>query len=156
MTPDLPQSSSFSKAPIANAPSGEQPRDLPELRPAAAPDRTLHMIGNAHLDPVWLWPWQEGYQEARATFRSVLDRMDEFPDFVFTCDQVVLLAWVEESDPELFARIRVRVADGRWHMVGGWWVEPDCNLPSGESFVRQGCLVGRRHALIGSMRQTCL
>jgi alpha-mannosidase len=108
--------------------------------------RTVYMIGNAHLDPVWLWVWPEGYQEARATFRSALRRMEEYPDFVFTCDQVVLLAWVEESDPELFARIRERVAEGRWQNVGGWWVEPDCNLPAGESFVRQG-LYGQRYLL---------
>lgn len=132
-------------APVANAPSGAQPGDLtPVARPAATPDRTLHMVGNAHLDPVWLWPWQEGYAEARATFWSVIHRMDEYPDFVFTCDQVVLLSWVEESDPELFERIRERVADGRWQMVGGWWVEPDCNMPSGESFARQG-LYGQRY-----------
>ncbi len=146
MSPDLPQNSLSSKAPIANAPSGEQPADLPELRPLATPDRTLHMIGNAHLDPVWLWPWQEGYQEARATFWSAIHRMEEYPDFVFTCDQVVLLTWVEESDPELFARIKARIAEGRWQMVGGWWVEPDCNLPGAESFVRQG-LYGQRYLL---------
>jgi alpha-mannosidase len=104
------------------------------------------MIGNAHLDPVWLWPWQEGYQEARATFRSALDRMDEYPDFVFTCDQIVLLSWVEEQDPELFERIRQRVAEGRWVNAGGWWVEPDCNMPMGESFARQG-LYGQRYLL---------
>ncbi|MBX6354324.1 MAG: alpha-mannosidase [Micromonosporaceae bacterium] len=132
-------------APVSNAPSGDQPSDLDRAdRPAASPDRTIHMIGNAHLDPVWLWPWQEGYQEARATFWSAIHRMDEYPDFVFTCNQVVLLSWVEESDPELFARIRERVADGRWQMVGGWWVEPDCNMPCGESFVRQG-LYGQRY-----------
>ncbi|GAA0897548.1 alpha-mannosidase [Virgisporangium ochraceum] len=132
------------KAPLSNAPSGDQPKDRPETgRPAATPDRTLHMIGNAHLDPVWLWPWQEGYQEARATFWSAIHRMDEYPDFVFTCNQIVLLTWVEESDPELFERIRQRVAEGRWVFVGGWWVEPDCNLPSGESFVRQGLYAQR-------------
>jgi alpha-mannosidase len=132
-------------APVSNAPSGAQPPGLgPVDPPAAAPDRTLHMIGHAHLDPVWLWPWQEGYQEARATFWSAIHRMEEYPDFVFTCDQVVLLSWVEESDPALFARIRERVADGRWQLVGGWWVEPDCNMPSGESFVRQG-LYGQRY-----------
>ncbi|WP_220448203.1 alpha-mannosidase [Nonomuraea diastatica] len=134
-----------SAAPMANAPSGAQPDGLPRApRPAATPDRTLHMIGNAHLDPVWLWPWQEGYQEARATFWSAIHRMDEYPDFVFTCDQVVLLSWVEESDPELFARIKEKVDEGRWVMTGGWWVEPDCNMPSGESFVRQG-LYGQRY-----------
>lgn len=132
-------------APLSNAPSGDQPSDLDrEDRPGATPDRTLHMIGNAHLDPVWLWPWQEGYQEARATFWSAIHRMDEYADFVFTCNQVVLLSWVEESDPELFARIRERIAEGRWQMVGGWWVEPDCNMPCGESFARQG-LYGQRY-----------
>ncbi|GIG29554.1 alpha-mannosidase [Cellulomonas marina] len=129
---------------MANAPAGRQPADLGDApRPVATPDRTIHMIGNSHIDPVWLWPWQEGYQEARATFWSAIQRMDEYPDFVFTCDQVVLLAWVEESDPDLFARIRQRVAEGRWVNVGGWWVEPDCNMPMGESLVRQG-LVGQR------------
>jgi alpha-mannosidase len=112
-------------------------------RPAAAPRRVLHMIGNAHIDPVWLWQWPEGFQEARATFWSAIQRMAEYPDFVFTCDQVALLAWVEESDPVLFEQIRRRVAEGRWVNVGGWWVEPDCNLPTGESFVRQG-LYGQR------------
>ncbi|WP_433293720.1 alpha-mannosidase [Actinoplanes sp. CA-030573] len=132
-------------APMANAPNGDQPPGRPAgERPGATPDRTLHMVGNAHLDPVWLWPWQEGYQEARATFWSAIHRMDEYPDFVFTCNQVVLLSWVEESDPALFARIRERVAEGRWQLVGGWWVEPDCNLPAGESFVRQG-LYGQRY-----------
>jgi alpha-mannosidase len=132
------------EAPVANAPNGDQPAGPPGDRPGATPDRTLHMVGHAHLDPVWLWPWQEGYQEARATFWSAIHRMDEYPDFVFTSDQVVLLSWVEESDPVLFARIRERVAEGRWHLAGGWWVEPDCNLPGGESFVRQG-LYGQRY-----------
>ena len=132
------------EAPLANAPQGFEPADEPfAARPLAAPDRTVHMIGNAHLDVVWLWPWQEGYQEARATFASILDRMDEHPDFVFTCDQVLLLAWAEEQDPAMFARIRQRVAEGRWVNAGGWWVEPDCNLPAGESLVRQG-LYGQR------------
>jgi alpha-mannosidase len=132
-------------APLSNASSGPQPGWLPGgARPLATPDRTLYMIGNAHLDPVWLWPWQEGYAEARATFASAIERMEEYPDFVFTCDQMVLLSWVEESDPELFERIRARVAEGRWVNAGGWWVEPDCNMPMGESLVRQG-LYGQRY-----------
>jgi alpha-mannosidase len=105
--------------------------------------RLLHMIGNAHIDPVWLWRWPEGYQEVRATFRSVIERMREYPELRFTCDSVAQLAWVEESDPELFEEIRRRVAEGRWEIAGGWWVEPDCNLPCGESFVRQA-LYGQR------------
>lgn len=108
------------------------------------PVRVLHMIGNAHIDPVWLWQWPEGFQEARATFWSAIHRMEEYDDFVFTCDQVALLEFVEECDPALFAKIRERVADGRWVNAGGWWVEPDCNVPTGESFVRQG-LYGQRY-----------
>ncbi|HET7474374.1 MAG TPA: glycoside hydrolase family 38 C-terminal domain-containing protein [Candidatus Limnocylindrales bacterium] len=106
----------------------------------------LHLIGNSHIDPVWLWQWPEGYQEIRATFRSALDRMQEYPEFIFTCDSVAYYEWVAEIDPEMFEEIRVRVAEGRWEIVGGWWVEPDCNLPGGESFVRQA-LLGQRFFL---------
>lgn len=135
------------KAPVANAPAGPGASAMPATeRPTATADRRLYMIGNAHLDPVWLWPWQEGYQEARATFGSAIDRMEEYPDFVFTCDQIVLLSWVEETDPDLFAKITERVAEGRWVNTGGWWVEPDNNMPMGESFVRQG-LYGQRYLL---------
>ncbi len=109
----------------------------------ARPRPLLHMIGNAHIDPVWLWQWPEGYQEVRATFRSVIERMEEYPELCFTCDSVAHYAWVEESDPALFEAIRERVAEGRWEVVGGWWVEPDCNLPCGESFARQA-LYGQR------------
>ncbi|MGR6318294.1 glycoside hydrolase family 38 C-terminal domain-containing protein [Micromonospora soli] len=96
------------------------------------------MIGNAHIDAVWLWPWQEGYQEVRATFRAALQRIDEYPEFVFTCDSVGYLAWIEEHDPDLFAALREQVRAGRFEIVGGWWVEPDCNIPGGEGFVRHG------------------
>lgn len=133
-----------SQAPAGNVPSADDRRiDLTRL-PAATPDRTIHMIGNAHLDAVWLWPWQEAYQEARATFWSAIHRLDEYPDFVFTCNQIVLLSWVEEADPDLFARIRAYVDTGRWAIEGGWWVEPDTNLPLGESLIRQG-LHGQRY-----------
>ena len=101
-------------------------------------DKTLYMVGNAHIDPVWLWRWDEGFQEVKATFRSALDRMQEFDDFVFTASSAAFYEWVEHNDPEMFAEIKQRVAEGRWQLVGGWWVEPDCNIPSGESFVRQG------------------
>ena len=106
--------------------------------------RLLHMIGNAHIDPVWLWQWPEGYQEVRATFQSAIDRMEEYPDFVFTCDSSLFFEWVEESDPELFEKLRERIAEGRFQVIGGWWVEPDCNIPCGESFVRQA-LYGQRY-----------
>ena len=75
---------------------GEWPRDCRTERLL----RRLDMVGNAHLDAVWLWPWQEGYEEARATFRSALDRLMRDPDFIFTCDSIAYYAWVEENDPE--------------------------------------------------------
>lgn len=105
--------------------------------------KTLHMIGHAHIDPVWLWPWQEGFHEVKATFRSALDRMKEFDDFVFVSSSAAFYAWVEQSDPEMFAEIQARVAEGRWDLVGGWWIEPDCNIPGGESFVRHGLYAQR-------------
>lgn len=105
---------------------------------------TLHMIGNAHLDPVWLWQWPEGLQEAKATFRSALDRISETPDFVFTSSSAAIYEWVEENAPDLFAEVQTRVAEGRWQIAGGWWIQPDCNIPGGESFVRQA-LYGQRY-----------
>ena len=105
--------------------------------------QTLHMIGNGHLDPVWLWRWQEGFQAIKATFRSALDRMCESDDFLFTSSSAGTYEWVEQNDPRMFAEIKARVSEGRWQIVGGWWNQPDCNLPSGESFVRQG-LYGQR------------
>lgn len=107
------------------------------------PKRTLHAIGNAHIDPVWLWRWPEGLETIRATFRSALDRMEEYPDFVFTCSSSAFYAYLNDVDPEMLEEIRGRVAEGRWELVGGWWVEPDANLPCGESLIRQG-LYGQR------------
>ena len=100
-------------------------------------DIILHMIGNAHIDPVWMWRWQEGFQETKATFRSALDRMNESDDFLFTASSAQAYAWIEANDPAMFAEIQARVHEGRWQLVGGWWTEPDTNIPSGESFVRQ-------------------
>src|SRR5215207_6777517 len=101
------------------------------------------MIGNAHIDPVWLWQWQEGFHEVKASFRSALDRMKEYPDFTFVASSAAFYEWVEGSDPAMFAEIQQRVSEGRWGLVGGWWVEPDCNIPAGESFVRHGLYAQR-------------
>lgn len=106
--------------------------------------QTLHMIGNGHIDPVWLWQWHEGYHEVKATFRSALDRLGEYDDFVFVSSSAQFYAWVEQSDPAMFGEIKARVAEGRWRVVGGWWIQPDCNIPGGESFVRQA-LYGQRY-----------
>lgn len=96
-----------------------------------------YMFCNAHLDPVWLWQWEEGMGEALSTFRAAADFVDEYPDFVFNHNESLLYEWIEEHDPELFARIRRQVKEGRWEIVGGWFLQPDCNIPSGESIFRQ-------------------
>ncbi len=106
-------------------------------------NKKLQMIGNAHLDPVWLWNWQEGFQEVKATFRSALDRMTEDENFVFSCSSSAFYEWVEKNNPQMFQEIQERVAEGRWEIVGGWYIQPDCNIPSGESFVRQALYAQR-------------
>ncbi len=98
--------------------------------------KKVHLIGNAHLDPVWLWRWEEGCAEVMATFQSALERMEDFDGYVFTCAGAQYYKWVEEMDPVMFKKIQQRVAEGRWRIVGGWWIQPDCNAPSGESFAR--------------------
>lgn len=108
--------------------------------------KKLHMIGNAHLDPVWLWRWQEGFHEAKALFRSALDRMNENEDFYFTCSSSMFFEWVEENNPAMFEEIKRRVAEGRLEITGGWVIQPDCNIPCGEAFVRHG-LYGQRYFL---------
>ncbi|MEG1075352.1 MAG: alpha-mannosidase, partial [Ruthenibacterium sp.] len=108
--------------------------------------RTIHMIGNAHIDPVWLWRWQDGFSEVKATFQSALDRMEEYEDFIFTCGSSIFYQWVEKNEPAMFEKIRQRVAEGRWVIVGGWLLQADGNQPSGESFARQA-LYGQRYFL---------
>ncbi len=98
---------------------------------------SLYFIGNAHLDPTWLWRWQEGCGEVLQTFRSAVDRLKEYNDFVFTCSSACYYKWVEDIDPALFADIRELVKEGRWVPVNGWWLQPDCNMPCAESFARQ-------------------
>jgi alpha-mannosidase len=106
-------------------------------------DFTLHLIGHGHIDPTWLWRWQEGYEEVRASFRSALDRMNEYPDFKFTASSACFYDWVKACDPDLLDEIKVRVQEGRWELAGGWWIEPDCNIPGGEALVRQGLYAQR-------------
>ncbi len=97
---------------------------------------TVHMVGQAHLDPAWLWRWPEGRAEALATSRSAADRLAEFPDFHFVRGEAQVYEWIERDDPALFAEIMARIREGRWHVVNGMIVQPDMNLPQGESFVR--------------------
>ena len=98
---------------------------------------TVHMIGQAHLDPVWLWRWTEGRAESLATSKSAADRLDEYPEFEYTRGESIVYEWIKEEDPELFNRILTHIKSGRWHVVNGMLVQPDMNLPCGEAFVHQ-------------------
>lgn len=100
-------------------------------------DTKVFVIANAHIDPVWIWDWREGMREVVATFQAAADRLDEDEDLYFAASSACYYAWVERLAPELFSRIRRHVSSGRWEVVGGEWVEPDCNIPSGESVCRQ-------------------
>jgi alpha-mannosidase len=97
---------------------------------------SVFAIGNAHIDPVWIWDWREGMREVTATFTAAADRLDDCDDLFFTASSAAYYAWVEQMDPVLFERVKKHVRDGRWNIVGGEWVEPDCNLPSGEAVCR--------------------
>ncbi|MBQ8395279.1 MAG: hypothetical protein IJX49_06875 [Clostridia bacterium] len=98
--------------------------------------KRLHLICNAHIDPVWQWTWDEGISSAIATFKSAADLAEEF-DYIFCHNEAMLYEAIEESAPDLFARIQGLVKAGKWHITGGWYLQPDCNLPTGETFVRQ-------------------
>ena len=105
---------------------------------------TIRAVGNSHIDMAWLWPWTETVEVVRNTFRSVLDLMREYPDFKFTMSSARTYEWMQEKYPDLFKEIEQRVKEGRWEIIGGMWVEPDLNMPDGESLVRQ-ILVGKRY-----------
>lgn len=105
---------------------------------------TVHLILHAHLDPVWLWPWQAGMDEAIATCRSACDRLDRHPDIFFTQGEAWIYDIVERTDPALFRRIARHVETGRWEITGGWWIQPDCNLPGGAG-MRKQIELGRKY-----------
>jgi len=102
----------------------------------AKPKKVLHIMGYSHIDAAWLWPWRDGSDEALNTFRSALDRMNETPAFHYSHSSSAHYRWVERADPDMFREVQARVREGRWEVVGGWPVEPDCNIPATESFVR--------------------
>lgn len=98
--------------------------------------KKIHLVCNSHLDPVWMWDWEEGLGEAISTFHQAELFCQEF-DFVFNHNESLLYEFIEKHDPELFERIKKQVEAGKWHIMGGWYLQPDCNMPSGEAFVRQ-------------------
>jgi alpha-mannosidase len=105
---------------------------------------SVRATGNTHIDMAWLWPESETVETVRNTFGTALSLMRKFPDFTFTMSTARAYQWMEEKYPAQFEEIKQRVKEGRWEPIGGMWVEPDLNLPDGESLVRQ-ILVGKRY-----------
>ncbi len=106
-------------------------------RPAAESSLIVHASGHAHIDCAWLWPTRETVRKVARTFANVLDLIERDDEFVFAASSAQQYAWLKESQPELFERVRAAVAADRIKPVGGMWVESDTNMPSGESLVRQ-------------------
>jgi alpha-mannosidase len=104
---------------------------------------TFHLTGNSHIDAAWLWPWTETVDVVKRTFGTALQLMYEYPDYTYTQSAAAYNEWMAEKYPDMNADIARRIKEGRWEVVGGMWVEPDLNLPDGESLVRQ-LLVGKR------------
>jgi alpha-mannosidase len=104
---------------------------------------TFHLTGNSHIDAAWLWPWTETVDVVKRTFGTALQLMNEYPNYTYTQSAAAYNEWIAEKYPEMNAEIQNRISEGRWEIVGGMWVEPDLNLPDGESLVRQ-LLVGKR------------
>jgi alpha-mannosidase len=116
------------------------------LSALSSPSTSTHQvsaIGHAHIDTAWLWPMREARRKCSRSFSTALALMDEYPDFRFACSQPAQYEWMKESYPDIYRRIGERIAAGQWEPVGAMWVEPDCNLPSGEALVRQ-LLHGKR------------
>ncbi len=110
----------------------------PELAKAGgSPSLKLSAIGHAHIDLAWLWPIRETIRKGARTFATVLHMMERYPDYVFGASQPQLYQWMKDHYPRLYARIRQKVAEGRWEVQGAMWVEADTNLPGGEALVRQ-------------------
>ncbi|MEI6337551.1 MAG: glycoside hydrolase family 38 C-terminal domain-containing protein [Verrucomicrobiota bacterium] len=99
--------------------------------------KTIHLIGNAHLDPVWLWDRREGLNEGITTVRTILDLMDEFEDMTFIRGEATIYQHIEKYDPPTFKRIGRMVESGRWDVVGGTMIQPDTNLSGTETLLRQ-------------------
>jgi alpha-mannosidase len=103
----------------------------------------LSAIGHAHIDTAWLWPLAETDRKCERTFSTQTAYMNEYPDYKFACSQAYQYARIKERNPDLYKRIRAKVKAGQFVPVGGTWIEPDCNIPSGEALIRQ-FLYGQR------------
>jgi len=119
-------------------------RNLDLIRAKYPAEGQVWLTGHAHIDLAWLWPLEETKRKARRTFHNVISLMERYPELRFNQSSAQLYSWIEQNDQPLFEKIRNRVSDGAWEIVGGMWVEPDGNLPAGESWVRQ-LLFGQKY-----------
>jgi len=104
---------------------------------SAPQSHAVSIVGHAHLDTAWLWPLRETIRKCARTFSTVLALMDRYPEYRFVISQAQHLAWMRDHYPDLWERLKLRIAEGRIEPTGSMWVEADCNIPSGESLVRQ-------------------
>jgi len=109
-------------------------------------NHTASIVGHAHLDTAWLWPLRETIRKCARTFSTVLELMERYPEYRFVVSQAQHLAWMRDHYPELWQRMKQRFAEGRLEPTGSMWVEADCNIPGGESLVRQ-IVYGKRFYL---------
>ncbi len=137
---------------MVNAANLDDPATWPQARAIAAEffdtpngggQHNLSAIGHSHIDTAWLWPLAETQRKCYRTFSTAVRYMDEYPDYLFVCSQAQQLEWMKDLQPELYEKIKQRVKRGQFILAGGSWVEPDCNIPSGELLVRQ-FLFGQR------------
>ena len=110
---------------------------MPHQQQSKGSKKVIHLLPNAHLDPVWLWDWREGLGEGQTTVRTVLDLMEEFPELTFFRGESAIYEHIEKVDPATFRRIGQMVDSGRWDVVGGTYIQPDSNLVSTEVLCRQ-------------------
>ena len=125
-------------------------------KPAEASFLSSAVIGHAHIDTGWLWPIAETHRKVMRTFSSQIVNLDNYPEYIFGASSPLHYQWVKDEQPELYGKIIKAVEDRRWELLGGMWIEPDCNLVSGESLVRQileGKLFFRRE--FGKDVRTC-
>ena len=115
---------------------------LDPLRPILQ-QATFVLNGQSHIDAAWRWPWTETVDVVRRTFGTALQLMDEYPTYTFTQSATLYNVWMANKYPQMNDEIKQRIKEGRWEIVGGMWIEPDLNIPDGESMVRQ-LLIGKR------------
>ena len=104
---------------------------------------TLHLTGNSHIDAAWLWPVTETVDVVKRTFSTALQLMNEYPNYTYTQSAAQYNEWIADKYPAMNEEIKQRIKEGRWEVVGGMWIEPDLNMPDGESQVRS-LLLGKR------------